>query len=161
MTLFFGKYRGKVENNADPDLSGRIQVTAPAVLGDAVVWALPCAPFAGPGVGFFAMPPVGANVWVEFEGGDPEYPIWSGCFWSVNDLPATMAIPSMKVLKTDTVTLTLNDFPGPASGVTIEIAAGAKITLTSTSIEISNGSGGTVKLAGPKVSINDSALEVT
>jgi uncharacterized protein involved in type VI secretion and phage assembly len=159
MTLFFGKYRGKVEDNVDPYLCGRIQVTAPAVLGDATVWALPCAPFAGPGVGFFAIPPVGANVWVEFEGGNPEVPIWSGGFWDPGDFPATMAVPEMKVLKTDTATVTLNDLPG-AGGVTIETSDGKKITMSATSIEIDDGAGGSVTLKGPKVSINDSALEV-
>jgi uncharacterized protein involved in type VI secretion and phage assembly len=161
MTLFFGKYRGKVEDNADPYLCGRIQVTAPAALGDVVAWAMPCAPFAGPGVGFFAVPPVGANVWVEFEGGNPQAPIWSGCFWNRGDFPAAMAVPQMKVLKTDTATVTLSDLPGPAGGVTIETADGNKITLSATSIEINNGKGATVTLQGPKVSINGSALEVT
>ena len=159
MTLFFGKYRGKVQDNIDPYLIGRVQVTAPAVLGDAIVWALPCAPYAGPGVGFFAIPPVGANVWVEFEGGKPEVPIWSGCFWEVGDLPATMALPEMKVLKTDTATVTLNDLPG-VGGVTIETSDGKKITLSATSIEINDGLGGSVTLQGPKVSINGTALEV-
>jgi uncharacterized protein involved in type VI secretion and phage assembly len=160
MTLFFGKYRGKVQSNTDPYLSGRIQVTAPAALGDAVVWALPCAPYAGPGVGFFAIPPVGANVWVEFEGGNPEVPIWCGGFWDLGDFPAAMALPQIKVLKTDTATVTLNDLPG-MGGVTIETSDGKKITLSATSIEINDGLGGSVKLQGPKVSINGSALEVT
>ena len=81
--LYYGKYRGKVENNIDPLLLGRLQVSVPGVLGerpaelgDAVRRRTP-----GTGVGFFAVPPIGANVWVEFEGGDPDYPIWSGCFW--------------------------------------------------------------------------------
>lgn len=82
MKRYYGKYRGKVENNIDPMQLGRIQVSAPAVLGDGTLsWAMPCTPYAGSGVGFFAIPPVGANVWVEFEGGDPDYPIWAGCFW--------------------------------------------------------------------------------
>ena len=82
MSEFYGKYRGKVENNVDPLQQGRVQVTVPAVLGDGrLSWAMPCAPYAGSQVGFFAVPPVGANVWVEFEAGDPDYPIWSGCFW--------------------------------------------------------------------------------
>lgn len=68
MTKYYGKYRGKVENTIDPLMLGRIQVSAPAVLGDGTLsWAMPCTPYAGPGVGFFAIPPVGANVWVEFE----------------------------------------------------------------------------------------------
>ena len=159
MTLFFGKYRGKVADNVDPSQCGRIQATVPAALGDAVVWAMPCAPFAGPGVGFFAIPPVGANVWVEFEAGDPEYPIWSGGFWDPEDFPATITVPQMKVLKTDTATVTLDDTPGN-SGVTIETSDGKKITLNANGIEIDDSAGATVTLRGPKVSINDNALEV-
>jgi hypothetical protein len=157
MTVHFGKYRGKVQNNIDPYLSGRLQVTVPAVLGDAIVSALPCVPYAGSGVGFFAIPPIGANVWVEFEGGNPELPIWSGCFWDTGGAPAPM--PAMKVFKTDTATVTLNDLPG-IGGVTIETSDGKKIKLSATSIEINNGVA-SVKLQGPKVSINDIALEVT
>jgi uncharacterized protein involved in type VI secretion and phage assembly len=159
MTLFFGKYRGKVADNVDPNRCGRIQATVPAALGDAVVWAMPCAPFAGPGVGFFAIPPVGANVWVEFEAGDPEYPIWSGGFWDPEDFPATITVPQMKVLKTDTATVTLDDTSG-GGGITIEMSDGKKITLSADSIEIDDGAGATVTLQGPKVAINDSALEV-
>lgn len=82
MKEFFGKYRGQVANNRDPMNLGRIQVQAPTVLGAGrSSWAMPCVPYAGPQVGFYAMPPIGASVWVEFEGGDPDYPIWSGCFW--------------------------------------------------------------------------------
>jgi len=160
MTLFFGKYRGKVEDNTDPMLSGRLQVSVPAVLGDATAWALPCAPFAGSGVGFFTMPPVGANVWVEFEGGNPEAAIWSGCFWGLGEFPASLALPQMKVFKTDTATVTLSDLPG-VGGISIETSDGKKITINATSIEINNGAGGTIKLMGPKVSVNDSALEIT
>jgi hypothetical protein len=157
MTLFFGKYRGKVQNNIDPYLSGRLEITVSAVLGDAIVSALPCVPYAGSGVGFFAIPPIGANVWVEFEGGNPELPIWSGCFWDKGGAPAPT--PAMKVFKTDTATVTLNDLPG-IGGVTIETSDGKKIKLSATSIEINNGVA-SVKLQGPKVSINDIALEVT
>jgi uncharacterized protein involved in type VI secretion and phage assembly len=160
MTQFFGKYRGKVQLNIDPYLTGRLMVTAPAALGDAQVWALPCTPYGGAGVGFVAIPPVGANVWVEFEGGSPEYPIWSGCFWGNNELPSTALSPMIKLLKTDTVTVTLSDAPG-IGGVTIETADGAKITMTAQSIEINDGKGATVTLQGPKVSLNGSALEVT
>ena len=67
---FFGKYRGRVEKNVDPERLGRLQLSVPVVLQDVSTgWALPCVPYAGPGVGLFAIPPVGASVWVEFEGG--------------------------------------------------------------------------------------------
>lgn len=161
MREFFGKYRGKVENNLDPLQMGRVQVSVPAVLGEgSLSWAMPCVPFAGAGVGFFAIPPSGANVWVEFEGGDPDYPIWSGCFWGAGEVPATPAVEQMKVFKTGLATITINDIPG-AGGVTIETTTGAKIAITATGIEINNGMGGSIQLSGPQVSINNGALEVT
>jgi uncharacterized protein involved in type VI secretion and phage assembly len=160
MTKFFGKYRGKVENNVDPMQLGRVQVSVPAVLGDgSMSWAMPCVPYAGPGVGFFAIPPVDANVWVEFEGGDPDYPIWSGCFWGVGEVPALPAVAEMKVLKTDVGTITLNDLPG-VGGITIETTTGMKIVISALGIEIDNGQGGSIKLTGPRVSVNEGALEV-
>jgi uncharacterized protein involved in type VI secretion and phage assembly len=161
MTQYFGKYRGKVENNIDPQQQGRIRVSVPAVTGSGTLnWAMPSLPFAGSGVGFWAIPPEGANVWVEYEGGDPDYPIWSGCFWGIGEAPATPAVAELVVLKTQTCTLTLSDLPG-IGGVTIETSAGMKIKLGALDIEITDGKGGTIKLAGPKVSINGSALEVT
>lgn len=159
--LFYGKYRGRVESNVDPFQQGRVQVSCPAVLGDGgLSWAMPCAPFAGDGVGLFAVPGVGANIWVEFEGGDPDYPIWSGGFWGSGEAPASPAIAEMKVLKTSAGTITLNDLPG-AGGITIETASGMKISLTAAGIEIDNGQGASIKLSGPQTSLNGGALEVT
>ena len=106
------------------------------------------------------IPPVGANIWVEFEGGDPDYPIWAGCFWDEGDGPADPAIPQMKVIKTDSATLTVDDTPG-AGGVKIETTSGMKIEISVSGIEINDGQGGSIKLTGPKVSTNDGALEVT
>lgn len=160
MPQFYGKYRGTVANNLDPQQMGRLQVSVPAVLGQgSLSWAMPCVPFAGPGVGFFTIPPNGANVWVEFEGGDPDYPIWSGCFWGLGEAPAAPAIEQMKVLKTDLATITINDLPG-VGGITLETTTGAKIAITATGIEINNGMGGSIQLTGPQVSINNGALEV-
>lgn len=161
MTEYYGKYRGTVENNLDPQQMGRLQVSVPAVLGDgSLSWAMPCTPYAGSGVGFFAIPPVGANVWVEFEAGDTDYPIWSGCFWGLGEVPAVPAVAEMKVLKTSTATITLNDLPG-AGGITIETVTGMRIAISVTGIEINNGQGGSITLIGPQVSINNGALEVT
>jgi hypothetical protein len=163
-TQHYGKYRGKVAANTDPMQLGRIQVTCPAVLGDGqLAWALPCTPYAGQGVGFFAVPPEGADVWVEFEGGDPDYPIWAGCFWSDGQVPAQPAVATTKMLKTDGLTLTIDDLSG-AGGVTLEVGAPAvavpmKIALTSDGIEISTGSA-SVKLDPASVSVNDGALQV-
>lgn len=161
MTEFFGKYRGKVENNVDSMLQlGRIQVSVPDALGEGrMSWAMPCVPYAGSGVGFFAIPPVGANVWVEFERGNLDSPIWSGCFWGRGEVPAQPAVAEMKVLKTDVGTITINDLQG-TGGITIETTTGMKMEITAQGIEITNGQGASIKLEGPKVSINGSALEV-
>lgn len=160
MSQFFGKYRGTVENNLDPMQQGRIQVSVPAVLGDSrMSWAMPCVPYAGSGVGFFMIPPRGANIWVEFEGGDPDYPIWSGCFWGMGEVPAQPAVAEMKVIKTETCTITLNDLPG-VGGVTIETATGMKISMTPMGLEIDDGQGGKIAMTGPQVSINNGGLEV-
>ncbi len=157
---FFGKFRGVVTDNRDPLMLGRIRARVQDVLGENESgWALPSLPYAGNGVGLFLVPPVDASVWIEFEHGDPDYPIWTGCFWSQGELPATPAVAEMKVLKTDAGTITINDLPG-AGGITIETTAGMKIVIDMTGIEINNGMGGSIKLNGPKVSINEGALEV-
>jgi Type VI secretion system/phage-baseplate injector OB domain len=160
MSKHFGKYRGKVENNIDPMLCGRIQVSVPSVLGKGrLAWALPSAPYAGSGVGFVAIPPNRANVWVEFEGGNTDVPIWSGCFWGTGEFPSEAALPEIKIFKTDTATLTFNDVPG-AGGITIETTDGKKITMDALSIEITDGTW-SIKISPSSVAINDDALEVT
>jgi uncharacterized protein involved in type VI secretion and phage assembly len=161
VTVYYGKYRGKVEKNVDPQQQGRILVSVPAVTGGGTLnWAMPSVPFAGKNVGLWAIPPEGANVWVEYEGGDPDHPIWSGCFWGVGEAPASPAVAQVVVLKTQTCTLTLSDLPG-ADGVTIETKAGMKITMTASGLEITTGKGGTISLQGSKVSVNGGALEVS
>jgi hypothetical protein len=166
MAPFFGKYRGKVENNIDPMMLGKIQVSVPAVLGEgSLSWAMPCVPFAGNGVGFFMIPPVGANVWVEFEGGDIDYPIWSGCFWGVGETPATPAVPQMKIIKMDTISLTMSELPG-VGGVTLEVsppsvALPLKMTFDAQGIKLDAGPLGVVELTPAGVKINSGALEVT
>jgi hypothetical protein len=164
MKQFLGKYRGKVEQNIDPLQIGRMQVSVPAVLGDGQLsWAMPCVPYAGSSVGLFTVPPVGASVWVEFEGGDPDFPVVSGCFWAEGEVPATPAVAEMKVWKTDAITLTLSDLPG-AGGLTVEVnppavATPLKIVFDSSGIEMTNGAS-SVKLTPASVSLNNGALEV-
>lgn len=164
MTQFFGKYRGKVENNVDPLQQGRVQVSVPAVFGEGrLSWAMPCVPYAGPGVGFFAVPPIGANAWVEFEGGDIDYPVLSGCFWGVGEAPAKPALAQTKVLKTEGITLTLSDLPG-AGGFTLEVGPPAvptplKLVFNAGGIELQNGAA-SIKMSPASVNVNNGALEV-
>lgn len=158
---FLGKFRATVSDNRDPEMRGRVRVKAPDVYGDNESgWAMPALPYTGKNVGLFLIPPTNASVWVEFEHGDPDYPIWAGGFWAVGEVPASPGVAEMKVLKTDTATITLDDTPG-AGGITIETKTGMKIKIDTTGIEITNGTGAAVKLSGPQVSINSGALEVT
>jgi hypothetical protein len=83
---FFGKYRGRVIDNVDPQSLGRIQAEVPSVAGSATSWAMPCVPYADTYTGSFSPPPVGTNVWIEFEAGDANTPIWSGVFFAPGDL---------------------------------------------------------------------------
>ena len=103
---FYGKYRGLVAHNDDPLKRGRLRATVPEVLGDVTTgWALPCAPYAGPGAGFFALPPRGAGVWIEFEAGDVSRPIWSGGWWAAGEVPMdqkqTPSMPTRKILRSE------------------------------------------------------------
>jgi uncharacterized protein involved in type VI secretion and phage assembly len=158
--LFYGKYRGVVSDNRDPLMLGRVRAKVQDVFGDNESgWALPAMPYAGKSVGLFLIPPTNASVWIEFEHGDPDYPIWTGCFWAQGELPATPAVAEMKVLKTDAATITLNDLPG-VGGITIETTDGKKITMNALMIEVTNGTWN-IKLTPTSVSINDGALEVT
>jgi hypothetical protein len=109
---FYGKYRGKVLDNVDPMELGRLLAEVAAVPGASGNWCMPCVPYAGIQVGFFNMPPIGANVWIEFEGGDPMRPIWSGCFWGEGELPVEFAeTPLMHLWKTEFITVQLDDTP--------------------------------------------------
>lgn len=89
----FGKYRAFVASNDDPENRGRLQLHIPSVLGEAITdWALPCLPFGGAGYGWFAVPTQDAQVWVEFEEGDINRPIWTGAFWQqTSDVPTDAA----------------------------------------------------------------------
>ncbi|MDH3974183.1 MAG: phage baseplate assembly protein V [Deltaproteobacteria bacterium] len=94
---FYGKYRGFVVDNADPEQLGRLKVKVPSVLGNDVVtgWAMPCTPYGGDaGQGFLCIPEVDAGLWVEFEEGDLEFPIWVGTFWSKPDGESELPKPN-------------------------------------------------------------------
>ncbi len=117
---FYGKYRGKVSDNIDPLFLGRVLPIVPAISPEPLTWAMPCVPYAGPGVGFYALPPLDANIWVEFEGGDPNYPIWTGCFWEEGQVPLETPPPGTVVFKTESITLVISDLPSVV-GVTLEV----------------------------------------
>lgn len=164
---YYGKYRGSVISNLDPMQQGRLQVQVPDVAGLLPsTWAMPCVPVAGIKNGMFALPIIGSGVWVEFEQGNPDYPIWVGCFWgSAADVPplALATPPSLSAITLQTPMLnglSVSDLPGPSGGITIKSAAGATLIVNDTGIYIKNGQGASITLIGPKADINDGALTV-
>ena len=163
----YGKYRGIVSDNQDPAGRGRLRLRVPDVFGQHESgWAEPCLPLAGQRMGWFAVPPVNTPVWVEFECGDPEYPIWSGCRWQTQqDVPS---LPSSAKQKPDSVIaictvgnqqLILDD--SSQGGIRLVTSSGQKLVISSQGIEIDNGQGASIKLTKNQVSINGGALEVT
>jgi hypothetical protein len=164
---FLGKYRATVLNNIDPMMMGRLLVTVPDVSGlIPSTWAMPCVPFAGIQNGFLALPLIGSGVWVEFEQGDPDYPVWVGCFWgSGAELPAAArmvppGVPGVAIQTPLQNSIVLSDVPG-VGGVMLRTTTGATIMINDVGIVIDNGKGANITLVGPTVSINGTALVVT
>jgi uncharacterized protein involved in type VI secretion and phage assembly len=163
---YYGKYRGTVVNNLDPMQQARIQAKISGVL-DMTNWADACVPFAGNQSGVVCVPPVGSGVWIEFEAGDLNKPIWTGGWWgSAAEVPALALTtpPTMSKVVMQTMgqtTFMINDDPSPAGGILLKTAAGALISINSTGITISNGQGASIVMSGPTVTVNAGALTVT
>ncbi|MEA3335581.1 MAG: phage baseplate assembly protein V [Chloroflexota bacterium] len=164
---FYGKYRGQVINNVDPMMIGRIQVMVPDVSNIALTsWAMPCLPVGGVQMGMFTVPPIGAGVWIEFEQGDPDYPIWTGSFWgSTAEVPALAktvppAIDGITLQTTLQNGIVISDLPGPTGGIMLKSTTGATLIVNDTGIYIQNGKGAMITLIGPTVTVNNGALVV-
>jgi uncharacterized protein involved in type VI secretion and phage assembly len=165
MAKFYGKYRGKVTANKDPMHLGRIQVSVPSVYGDGRnSWAMPCTPYAGRDVGFFAIPPLGANVWIEFEEGEPDYPIWTGCFWGQDELPQNAKVEDpvkVQVFRVQGITFTLSNL-GDNKGLTIEVENPVverklKMVFNAQGIELNNKDETTIKIMADKIELKNKA----
>jgi uncharacterized protein involved in type VI secretion and phage assembly len=151
---FFGKYRGVV---IDVDASTmRIKASVPSVLGGVTSgWAAPCVPYAGPQVGFMMLPDVGSGVWIEFEGGDVSFPIWTGCYWNSGDIPSTAAA-TLKTIITTAGSLALDN---NANSVTLQDSSQHTVVLDSSGVTTTADSG-SIAVGASGVSVNNGALEV-
>jgi uncharacterized protein involved in type VI secretion and phage assembly len=163
---YYGVYRATVVNNVDPLLKGRILVQVLDAGGfTPSSWAMPCVPFAGRQSGTFVVPVIGSGVWVQFENGDPDYPVWTGGWWSEGEVPALAlagnpASPSIVLQTTLQNTIAVSDVPGPTGGIMLKSTTGAFILVNDVGITISNGKGAMITMIGPTVTINNGALVV-
>jgi uncharacterized protein involved in type VI secretion and phage assembly len=164
---YFGKYRGTVLNNIDPMQKGRLMVQVPDVSGlIPSTWAMPCFPFTGKQMGAYMLPQIGSGVWMEFEQGNPDYPIWSGCWYgSVAEVPALALAgnpvsPNIVLQTALQNSLVISDLPGPTGGIMLKSTTGATIIVNDTGIYIQNGKGASLVMTGPAVTINNGALTI-
>ncbi|MFE9609639.1 phage baseplate assembly protein V [Streptomyces sp. NPDC006012] len=167
---YLGKFRGRVVDNNDPLHIGRITAEVPDVLGDEPsTWALPCLPFTGPQAGQFVVPPPGAGVWVEFEQGDPSFPVWTGCWYgdaaelppdARRELQANAANKPVVVQTLQDHKIVLNDTAGTEQGILLQAQGGAYIRITKEAVVIATGAGAEVILRGREVTINEGQLTV-
>lgn len=152
---FYGKYRGTVTDVDSSTL--RLKANVPSVLGDTPTgWCMPCVPYAGPQVGIAFLPEVGAGVWIEFEGGDVSYPIWSGCYWRADEIPSD-ATPTVKAIVTRAGSKVLLDDDGAT--ITISDESANKVELGTQGISLTRGSS-SVSVSDVDVNVNNGALEV-
>ena len=164
---YYGKYRGTVLNNIDPLQIGRLMVQVPDVGGlIPSSWAMPCFPVTGKQMGAYMIPQIGAGVWVEFEQGNPDYPIWSGCWYGlVAEVPALALAgnpvsPSIVFQTGLQNCLVISDLPGPTGGIMLKSTTGATLIVNDTGIYIQNGKGAMLTMIGPTVTINNGAITV-
>jgi Type VI secretion system/phage-baseplate injector OB domain len=168
-----GLYRGTVVVNVDPMQRGRLILSIPDALSfSPSTWAEPCVPLAGPTgppMGVYMVPPIGTGVWVQFEQGDVNKPVWIGCRWGLpSELPPLARVgnpadPNIVIQSLLQHTLVISDMPpSPVTGgIILKSTTGAMIVVNDSGIYISNGKGATITMVGPAIDINNGALTIT
>jgi hypothetical protein len=116
----------------DPQFSGRLRAQLTVGGAPLVVVAEACTPYPG----FYAIPPIGSGVWIEFEEGDLERPIWTGCWWRAGELltilspdlppPDPLTAPSTVVFAVSPART-----PGAPSTARLKLSAAGTVTLES------------------------------
>jgi uncharacterized protein involved in type VI secretion and phage assembly len=164
---YLGRYKGTVVSNIDPEQMGRLMVQVPDVLGnDPCIWAESASPLAGAGMGLYFVPPIDSGVWIEFQQGDTDYAIWTGCWrGAMTDVPplASAAPPTIPPIVLGTQgqnAIVISDVPGPTGGILITSNSGAFISISQAGITISNGKGAIITMLGTAVDINTGGLTV-
>lgn len=170
---FPGLYRGTVVINVDPEMRGRLMLTIPDVLAFVPsTWVEPCTPLSGPvgpGMGVYMVPPPGAGVWVMFEHGDPDKPVWLGCRFDTRGDPPAMAKlgnpldPNIIIQSMLQNMLMVSDMPPTplTGGIVLKSTTGAMLVVNDSGIYIDNGKGASIWLVGPTITFNKTAMAIT
>jgi hypothetical protein len=152
----FGKYRGVVKDNVDPEGCGRLRLLIPSVLGQSTSeWAMPCLPFGGKHhQGLFFVPDIDSCVWVEFEEGDIDRPIWSGVYWQIPQKGEASetergVAPTLRSLRTPGEHLLEFDDTKGRERIQLKHKSGAELTITANgNVHLDDASGNTLQLDG-------------
>lgn len=156
-STYYGKYRGIVTDVDDPNNQLRIRATVPAVLGEHQCgWAMPAAPFAGDGHGFVMLPKVGSGVWIEFEAGRLDNPIWSGAWWASGQRPDPQGAGVRVLVSEQGHKVILDDDAGELQLVH---GSGPSIKLTGDEILLSCGSC-EIKISSDSISLNSGQIKI-
>lgn len=169
---YSGLYRGTVAVNVDPEMRGRLQLLIPDVLSFVPsTWAEPCTPLSGPtgpGMGVYMVPPPGAAVWVMFEHGEVDKPVWMGCRFDIaSDVPAMAKLgnpadPSIVIASLLQNQLIISDLPPTpkTGGIVLQSTTGATLVVNDSGIYIDNGKGASIDMVGPLMTFNKGAMTI-
>lgn len=158
---FPGLYSAIVKDNKDPDNLGKLLVSVTAIYGDShEAWAWPCIPYAGKDVGLYLIPPKETRVWVMFEGGNLDRPVWMGCYWTsqdINKVKELASSPDQKLLLTEKASVLIDDADN--GKITIKLGSDKKVEIEKEKITFTSGSS-TIEMTSSKVDVNGGNLEV-
>jgi hypothetical protein len=155
---FYGKYRGIVRDIDDPEELGRIRAEVPAVFEDqSSPWSLPAFPFAGQGHGLVLLPEVGDGVWIEFEAGDLNRPIWTGCWFASGERPEPKTSKARVLVTTAGHKIVLDE---DQDEIKIQHPGGAEFTMSSSEIVLKLGLC-ELKITQSEINLNNGMVKVT
>lgn len=99
---YYGSYRAFVVDNQDEDRLGRLKLRIPHLNAniDDDTWAFPSGVWGGKDYGIQMLPEIGDMVWVEYEYGNADYPVWKHAGYALDELPEEFSTVSHYGFKT-------------------------------------------------------------